>query len=117
MGSYQKFRVLHYLYSLNKRNRYVAHCLDFDLVTAADSLQEAERRLDVLARLHIESFLRSNDPAALNAAAPNEFWNTYTNTLRNGRTLPPSTLRVSVPDVVPMHDPYGELPVVAAMTA
>src|SRR5260370_33817386 len=111
MGSYQKFRVIHYLISLNKRRRYVAHCLDFDLVTAADSLKEAERRLDVLVRLHIESFLRSNDPAALNGAAPNEFWSAYTDTLRKGKTLPPSTLRVSVPDVVPMHETYGELPV------
>jgi predicted RNase H-like HicB family nuclease len=117
MGMFQKFRVLHYLYSLNKRNRYVAHCLDFDLVTAADSLEEAERRLDILVRLHIESFLKSNDLGALNGSAPTEFWNQYTETLRLGRTLPSSTLRIGVPQVVPMHEPYGELPIVAALAA
>jgi len=117
MGLFQKLRVLHYLYSVNRRDRYVAHCLDFDIVTAADSLQEAERRLDVLVRLHIESFLNSNSQGALNGSAPNEFWSRYTETLRHGKTLPSSTLRINVPDVVPMHEPYGELPVVSAIAA
>jgi len=91
--------------------------LDFDLVTAADSLQEAERRLDIIVKLHLESFLQTNDMGALNGTAPNEFWARYTETLRQGKTLPPSTLRVSVPDVVPMREPYGELPVVSAIAA
>jgi hypothetical protein len=117
MGLFQKLRVLHYLFTLNARKRYIAHCLDLDIVTAADSLEEAERRLDVLVRRHIESFLRGADPSAVNGIAPSEFWNQYTENLRHGRTLPPSTLRVSVPEVVPMHEPYGELPVVAAMAA
>jgi hypothetical protein len=117
MGLQQRIKVLHYLYTLNQRNRYIAHCLNFDIVTAADSLAEAERRLDVLVRRQIESVLRTGDPEGLNASAPNEYWERYTENLRHGRTLPSSTLRVSVPDVVPMREPFGELPVVAAMAA
>jgi len=117
MGAFQKLRVLHYLYSLNKRSRFVAHCLDFDIVATAENIEEAERRLDTLVKFHIEAFLNSNGLGVLNGAAPNDFWVKYTDALRHGNTLPSSTLRITVPEVVPMKVPYGELEVVSARAA
>lgn len=117
MVAFPKLRVLHYLYSVNKRERSVAHCLDFDLVETADSREEAERRLDVLVRFHIESYLNSSGLSGLNGSAPSEFWDRYTALLRDGHVLPASTLRINIPDMVPMAMPYGELEVVSAQAA
>ncbi len=117
MGMFQKFRLLHYFFSVNDRNKTIAHCLNFDLVTSGDSKEEAERRLDVVVKFHIESFLKSNGMSGLNGQAPKRFWSEYTDSLRHGGALPSSTLRIDVPNVVPMEKPYGELEVVAAKAA
>ena len=117
MGSCTQFRVLHYFYSFNQRKKVVAHCLNFDIIATADDVSEAERRLDALVRFHIETYLRSNGLSGLNDPAPSEFFASYTQALRNGKVLPPSTLRISVPDVVPMEKPYGDLEIVSAKAA
>src|SRR5262249_5920979 len=117
MGTLAKLNVLHYMFSVNKRNKTIAHCLNFDLVTSADSLAEAEKRLDTLVRLQIESYLRSNGATGLGSPAPKSFWAKYTEVLRSGGVLPSSTLRICVPEVVPMEKPYGELEIIAARAA
>ena len=117
MGMLSKINVLHYFFSLNKRNRFVAHCLNFDIVATAETMEEAERRLDALVRFHIESYLRTNGAACLSSPAPKEFFNSYSESLRHGGALPSSTLRISVPQTVPMPMPYGELEVVSAKAA
>ena len=117
MGMFPRLKVLHYLFSLNKRNRFVAHCLNFDIVATAENMEEAERRLDTLVRFHIESFLNTNGLSGLSGPAPKEFFNSYTESLRHGGALPSSTLRINVPQIVPMPVPYGELEVVAARAA
>ncbi len=117
MGLLSRINVLHYLFSLNKRDRFVAHCLNFDIVATAESMEEAERKLDALVRFHIESYLRSSGAACLSGPAPKEFFNSYSESLRHGGALPSSTLRISVPQTIPMPVPYGELEVVAAKAA
>ena len=117
MGSFQKFRVLHYFFSTNDRDKTIAHCLDFDLVTSGDSIEEAERRLDILVRFQIETFLKSNGHTRLGGQAPKRFWSAYTDCLRHGGALPSSTLRINVPQPVPMEKPYGELEIVSAKLA
>jgi len=111
------FKVLHYLFSCNAREKTVAHCLNFDIVATADDMAEAERRLDVLVRFHIESYIRSNGATCLSGPAPQRFWNEYTYSLRHGGALPSSTLRINIPDIVPMEKPYGEVEVVGAKAA
>jgi hypothetical protein len=117
MIAFQKFNILHYLYSVNKRGRFVAHCLDFDLVATANDMAEANQRLDTLVKFHIESFLNSNGLSGLNRAAPKEFFDEFTDALRNGRMLPDRTLRIDVPEPIPMAMPYGELEVIAGRAA
>src|SRR5260370_37454936 len=117
MGNFQRFRLLHYFFSVNERDKTIAHCLNFDLVTSGDSTEEAERRLDILVKYHIEAFLKSNGMSGLNGQAPKRFWSEYTECLRHGGALPSSTLRINVPDVVPMEKPYGDLEVVSAKAA
>ncbi len=117
MGMFTKFRVLNYLFSENARGKMIAHCLNFDLVASADDLAEAERRLDVVVRFHIESFIKSDGATGLGGSAPKKKWAEYTKCLRAGNVLPSSTLRINVPEVVPMEKPYGELDVVAAKAA
>ncbi len=117
MSALPKLNLLHYFFSLNRRGRWIAHCLNFDIVTAADDLDEAGRRLDVLVKTHIESVLKSNGRCTLSERAPKDFWTRYTNSLRAGGALPSRTLRIEVPEVVPMPMPYGELEVVEARAA
>lgn len=117
MGLFQKFRVLHYFFSLNERGKTIAHCLDFDLVTSGDSIADAERRLDTLVKFQIESFIRSYAHTRLGGQAPKRFWAAYTDSLRHGGALPSSSLRIEVPQPVPMEKPYGELEIVSAQLA
>jgi len=105
------------LFSVNSRNKTIAHCLDFDFVTSGDNLEEAEKNLDTVVKFHIETFLKSNGLSGLASPAPKRFWAEYTKSLRQGGALPPSTLRIDVPQVVPMEKPYGELEVVGTKAA
>jgi len=114
---FNKFRLLHYFFSVNARGKTIARCLNFDIVASADDMTEAELRLDALVRFHIESFLKSNGLTGLNNQAPKKFWAEYTESLRHGGALPSSTLRICVPEVVPMEKPYGDLEVLAAKAA
>ena len=117
MGMLPRLKVLHYLFSLNKRNRYVAHCLNFDIVATAENMEEAERRLDALVRSHVESYLNSNGLSGLSGPAPSSYFDIYTKSLRHGGALPSTTLRIHIPEVIPMELPYGELDVVSAKAA
>jgi hypothetical protein len=117
MGMFPKIRVLHYLYKMNKREKFIAHCLNFDIATSADTREEAERRLDVLMKSYLENMLRCVAVCGANEPAPQKFWDEYTHALQNGGALPSSTLRIEVPEMVPMEMPYGMLPVVSANAA
>jgi hypothetical protein len=117
MGLVPKIRVLHYLFKTNKREKFIAHCLNFDIVTSADTREEAERRLDMLMKSYLENLLRGGGICGTNEPAPQKFWDEYTFALQNGGALPSSTLRIEVPEMVPMEMPYGMLPVVAAKAA
>lgn len=112
-----QFKVLNYFFLKNARNKIIAHCLNFDLIASGDSREEAERRLDVLVTLHIESYIQSQGTSGLSGPAPKRYWDSYTYALRHGGALPSSTLRIRVPDVVPMEKPYGDLEVVSAKAA
>jgi|SRR6267378_8354000 len=114
---FSRFRVLNYLFSVNARNKTIAHCLNFNIVASADDIKEAERRLDVLVRLHIENFIKSQGMSGLSGPAPKEFFARYTYSLRHGGALPSSTLRINIPEVIPMEKPYGDLDVVSAKAA
>ena len=113
----QRFGVLNYLFSVNARKKTIAHCLNFNIVASADDHDEAERRLDVLVRMHIENFIKSQGVSGLTGPAPKEYFDRYTYSLRHGGALPSSTLRINVPEVVPMEKPYGDLEVVSAKAA
>jgi hypothetical protein len=105
---FPRFRVLNYLFSVNARNKTIAHCLNFNIVASADTLEEAEHRLDVLVRLHIESFIKSHGASGLSGPARKEFFTRYTHSLLHGGALPPGTLRINVPEIVPMEKPAAE---------
>jgi predicted RNase H-like HicB family nuclease len=117
MAKYKRFRLLHYFLSVNRRGKHVAHCLNFDIVATADTMEEAERRLDALVKVHIEGFLKSSGMSGLGEPAPKEFWVHYTDCLRQGGALPASWLRIEIPKVIPMDSPYGELEIVSAKAA
>jgi hypothetical protein len=110
-------KVLNYLYSVNKRNRTVAHCLNFDIVTAADNIEEAERRLDLLVRYHLASYMTTNGASGINQPAPSDYWSQYTAALREGRIRPKSTLRITLPEMSPIKMRDGDMEVVGAQMA
>jgi hypothetical protein len=112
-------KVLNYLFSNSKSNnrRIVAHCLNFDLVAAADDIKEAERRLDLIVRYHVASYISTNGASGINESAPSEFWAQYTDSLRQGRILPASTLRITLPEMSLIKMADGDLEVVSAQAA
>ena len=117
--SLPKLRALHYLYTIKVDGRVIAHCLNFDLVTAAPNIDEAEKRLDTLVSLYVERAAQTGNYSALNTAAPERFWEQFSESLRAGRvrqSIRP-TLQVRVPDVLPMDQPYSTIAVLAATAA
>jgi len=114
-----KLRELHYLYTQKSRGRVVAHCLDLDIVTAANDIDEAEKRLDCLVIVHVEEALGIGNYAALNIAAPGSYWNTFNEAFRNGQIRKSNnpTLRFKMPDVVPLEQNLSSIGVLAAISA
>lgn len=111
-----KIRELHYMFTTKSHGRVVAHCLDLDIVTAANDIQEAEKRLDLLTALHIEEALSTGNYAALSTAAPSRYWNDFNQAFRSGMVHKMSnpTLTVRVPDVVPLEHTQSSIGVLAA---
>jgi hypothetical protein len=110
-------KVLNYMFSVNKRRRVVAHCLNFDLVTTADDIKEAERRLDLLVRYHVASYMTTNGASGINQPAPSEYWALYTEAVRQGRVRPASTLHITLPDMSPIKMGNGDMEVIGAQLA
>jgi|ERR1017187_570925 hypothetical protein len=108
-------RELHYLYIPKPSGRTVAHCLDLDIVTAANDIDEAEKRLDLLVTIHIEAALAVGNYAALNMDAPPKYWKAFNDAFRNGRTRgPKNPLQIRVPEVVPMDQRLSSIDILAA---
>jgi len=69
-------KFLHYLVD-ESEGAVVAHCLDYDLVVAADTQKEAIRRLHFLVRCHVETSRKKCTPSALYHRAPDEYWEKF----------------------------------------
>lgn len=112
-----KIRELHYIYTTKPNGRVVAHCLDLDIVTAADGIDEAERRLDFLVTLQIEEALVSGNYTVLTTTAPKPFFDEFNECFRAGsiRNSKNRLLKIRMPDVVLMDQPYGSVGVLAAL--
>lgn len=110
-----KLRMLHYLLTEKSANRFLAHCLDLDLIVAGPSQAEAERRLDVIVKGYVETALRNCDYAALTTAAPPKLWDAFA----DGEKVEPTNpfLEILVPETVSMADPAGHVRVVASCAA
>jgi len=74
----------------------VAHCLDLDLVTSGDNLEQAEQRLNAVVLAQIEGCYSSGNYGQLRFKAPAEYWQT----LSDAKELANSHLEVEVPPVV-----------------
>jgi hypothetical protein len=104
-----QLRRLHYLIS-ESEGKYVAHCLDLDLVSVDTNLVSAAHKLDLLVKDHIEFSLASGQLANLNTKAPIHYWQEF-----NGASsieLAPKEIRITIPDaaqVVPLLSPAGVL--------
>jgi hypothetical protein len=99
--------------------RVIAHCLNFDLVTAAPNIDEAENRLDAIVSLYVERAVQSGNYSALNTAAPERFWEQFSECLRAGRVRQSKrpTLQIRMPDVLPMEQSHSTIAVLAATAA
>jgi hypothetical protein len=109
-----KIKVLHYLFS-KPAEKIIAHCLDFDIVTTANDQINAEQRLDILVKLYVEFALNYGNYAALNSVAPNRFWDAF----RSAKRIEPvnPTLKIMLPEIVPVEHSEGHIGVLAAMAA
>jgi hypothetical protein len=114
-----KIRELHYLYTIKPHGRVVAHCLDLDIVTAADDVDEAEKRLDYLVTIQIEDYLNAGNYAALMTTAPKLYFDRFNECVQAGNAKTPKNpvLKIRVPDVIPMDQPFGAIGVLAATSA
>jgi hypothetical protein len=89
--------LLHYLLS-ESEGKYIAHCLDLDLVATGQSCEEAAVKLDRLVKAHIELALATQQVANLATKAPQSFWDQYA----DGKPieLEPRTIRIQIPESV-----------------
>ncbi len=112
-----KLRELHYLYTTKPHGRVVAHCLDLDIVTAADDIDEAEKRLDFLVTVQIEEALVSGNYTVLTTTAPKSYFDEFNQCFvaKRIRASKNPVLKIRMPDVVQMDQPYGSVGVLAAM--
>lgn len=108
-------KVLNYLFSENKGGRMVAHCLNFDLVATATDIQEAERRLDLLVRYHLASYMSTNGASGIDQPSPAEYWEQYTEALREGRVRPKATLHITLPELSPIKLADRDMEVVGVL--
>lgn len=67
---------LHYLIT-QSGNRTIAHCLDYDLVAAADTPHEAVRRLTFVVTAHVGTANKQGLCLALEHRAPESYWRKY----------------------------------------
>jgi len=86
---------LHYLFS-RSNDKIVAHCLDLDLVTSGNALQEAEERLNAVVLAQIATCYVSGNFQQLRFRAPGEYWQA----LAGAKELAREHLEVEVPPVV-----------------
>ena len=86
---------LNYLFS-HEGNRTVAHCLDLDITTSGENLEEAEQSLDALVLIQIGSCYTSGNFAQLRVKAPFEYWQA----LDGANRLETRHLEVEIPPVV-----------------
>jgi hypothetical protein len=106
-----QLRRLHYLIS-ESEGKYVAHCLDLDLVSVSGDVVSASHKLDALVKDHIEFSLATGQLANLNTKAPIHSWQEF-----DGATpieLRPKEIHITIPDaaqVVPLLSPGGVLSV------
>jgi len=89
--------LLHYLLS-EATGKYIAHCLDLDLVATGQNCEEAAMKLDRLVKAHIELALATQQLANLATKAPQSFWDEYA----DGKPieLGPRTLCIQIPESV-----------------
>ena len=86
---------LHYLFSHSAR-KVVAHCLDLDLVTSGESIEQAEERLNAVVLVQIGTCFTRGNFAQLCFKAPAECWQA----LSEAKELERVHLEVEVPPVV-----------------
>jgi hypothetical protein len=75
-ANYLRPRVLHYIVRPSG-GRFVAHCLDYDLVVVGDSQDAALERLNFVVRTHVEVCAKKGTPNPLLHQAPNQYWDQF----------------------------------------
>lgn len=105
--------MFHYLLIQKKEDRFLAHCLDFDLIVAGPTLEEATRRLDAMITSYVERAYETSDYAALMTVAPERYWEQFA----DADVLPGHHLEIRVPEVVPMAESTGRVRVQASCAA
>lgn len=108
MANADKFlTALHYLFS-HSGGRIIAHCLDLDLVTSGDSIEQAENRLNAVVLAQIATCYSSGNFGQLSFQAPTEYWRA----LSDAKELTRTHLEVEVPPIVlPVNRSVVALPV------
>ncbi|MEP6535870.1 MAG: hypothetical protein ABJF23_11165, partial [Bryobacteraceae bacterium] len=71
--TYLRPRALHYTVR-ERQSRFIAHCLDYDLVATGSNQQEALDRLNFLVGGHVEVAAKNGMANPLLHTAPDEFW-------------------------------------------
>jgi|HubBroStandDraft_5_1064220.scaffolds.fasta_scaffold318118_1 hypothetical protein len=86
---------LNYLFS-HEAGKTVAHCLDLDIATSAETIAEAEESLNALVLFQIGSCYTAGNFWQLRFKAPFEYWQA----LEGARRMETVHLEVEVPPVV-----------------
>jgi hypothetical protein len=87
----------------SKNGNHVVHSLDFDLVSVADTEDEAWAKLRIAVKTYVEFGLSNGWKEHIFSPAPPEFWNKITPELTT-RIMEPITLGETEKKVVAVHE-------------
>jgi len=100
---------LHYLFS-HEDEKIVAHCLDLDIATNGETLEEAEENLNAMVLYQIGSCYVAGNFAQLQFKAPIECWQA----LEGSKHLSTVLLEVEIPPIILPVTRKVSLPVMRA---
>ena len=98
---------------LEKKDKYIGVCLEFDLEIKAKTLEEAKEQLQDYAHLWLKNAVKNKLPEeVLNRPAPKKYWKIYEEMLKQdlkkveAEKKPSANINFDPPQVVGFQSPY-----------
>lgn len=82
-----------------EKDKFVAVCLEFDLVAEGETLKDVKERIEDLSNAWLHNVIKNKLPEELlNKSAPRKYWQIY----ENARNEQEDKKRLTIPDIYPI---------------